>query len=82
MTAPNVIIIPHVHKRAAKRGIGIDEVRQTMLNPDQLLGARPNAKAGHERKKHLKDFGVRRLCVVVEYRGEARIAITTYWKRR
>lgn len=78
--APRIILTPHVLARAKLRGITEEHIRTTVAAPDSKLAARPNAKSGAERKKHLKPFGGRKLCVVVEYRGNDRIAVTTYWK--
>lgn len=78
--APRIILTPHVLARARMRGITEEQIRATVTDPDSKLAARPNAKSGAEREKHLKAFGGRKLRVVVEYRGNDRIAVTAYWK--
>lgn len=74
------ILTNHAWKRAQQRGITRSQIDETVDQPDTTLAARPGAKTGSARSKHLRAFGNRTLCAVVETRGTRRIVITCYWK--
>lgn len=78
--ADRLIIPGYVLKRAHQRHFTKQQMVATALAPHDTLAANPNAKSGAQRVKHLRNFGGRRLCIVVEYRGQTRIVVTGYWK--
>ena len=75
----DVVILEHARKRAQDRGIDEEDIRRAAAGPDVVWSARPNAKTGRHRAKHVRKIGTRRLCVVVEHRGTTLVAVTAYW---